>query len=136
MIAAEKGVEDEWQVETAGTWGREGLKAPEGAQEVMQARGIDLSDHRSRIINRDIMETAHLILTMERGHKEALQVEYPDLADRVYLLAEMVGETTDISDPIGGHLSGFEETAQEIERILRDGFQQINRLAGVAGLET
>lgn len=136
LITAEKGVGDNWIVETAGTWGREGMNASEGAQKVMQARGVDLSSHRSQIVNRGIIETADLVLTMERGHKEALQVEYPDLAGRIYLLSEMAGENAEISDPIGGPLSGYEETAREIERILREGFHQIEHLAGAGKLES
>ena len=132
MIAAEKGVEGDWLIDTAGTWGREGMNASEGAQAVMQARGIDLSNHRSRIVNRGIIEAADLVLTMESGHKEALQVEYPDLASRIYLLSEMAGGSAEISDPIGGPLSNYEETAREIERILREGFRRIERLAGSA----
>lgn len=128
QIVNEMGVGENWQVETAATWGREGMMASEGAKTVMKARGIDLSSHRSRIVNRGIIESADLVLTMERGHKEALQVEYPDLADRIYLLSEMVGESSEISDPIGGPISGYENTAQEIERILREGFDRIERL--------
>lgn len=136
QIVDEMGVGENWQVETAGTWGREGMMASEGAQAVMKVRGIDLSNHRSRIVDRGIIETADLVLTMERGHKEALQVEYPDLAGRIYLLSEMVGESNEISDPIGGPLSGYETTAQEIERILRDGFDRIERLVSSGKLES
>jgi protein-tyrosine-phosphatase len=136
LIVDEKGVGENWQIETAGTWGREGMAASEGAQAVMLRSGIDLGSHRSRIIDRGIIEKADLVLTMERGHKEALQVEYPDLAGRIYLLSEMAGESAEISDPIGGPLSGYEDTAQEIERILREGFHRIERLAGSSDLES
>jgi protein-tyrosine-phosphatase len=95
----------------------------------LTARGLDASTHRSREISREILESFDLVLTMENNHKEALQFEFQDLANRVFLLSEMVEQNFDIADPIGGSQSDYERTADQISQILRDGFDKIVRLA-------
>ena len=69
---------------------------------------------------------------MEKGHKEAISIEFPEVKEKVYLLSEMVGEYHDIRDPIGGTMDDFRETVEELDRILTDGFEEISRLAGVS----
>lgn len=39
---------------------------------------------------------------MEQRHKEALQVEFSAVAQRVFLLSEMAGGTWDVPDPSDG----------------------------------
>jgi protein-tyrosine phosphatase len=70
----------------------------------MKTMGLDTSGHRSRRVTGEMMADFDLILTMEAGHKEALLVEFPELAGRIYMLSEMVGDRRDIADPIGGPL--------------------------------
>jgi len=119
----------EWRIESAGTWASEGNPVVRNVQQVMQERGLDVSDHLSRSISRDLLEEFNLVLTMERGHKEALQAEFPDLADRIYLLSEMANLEHDVEDPIGGPVEDFRATAKEIEEILRREFERIHELA-------
>jgi protein-tyrosine phosphatase len=66
---------------------------------------------------------------MERSHKEALSVEFPDLAKRIYLLSEMAGATHDVHDPYGGSIADYRDTARELESLLEKGFDHIVRLA-------
>lgn len=122
-------VGSDWRVESAGTWAAEGQPASEGAVAEMGARGLDLSSHRSRCVSRELMQPFKLILTMERGHKEALQVEFPELADRVFLLSEMDGKVEDVDDPYGGTAQDYQVAAQTLERYLVDGFERIQALA-------
>lgn len=117
----------EWRIESAGTWGFENLPAAQGAQLVMQTRGLDLSEHRSRIVTASIIQNADVILTMERGHKESLAIEFPEHRQRIFMLSELIGQAFDIPDPIGGPLSGYEQTAQDIEQILAQGSDTIMR---------
>jgi protein-tyrosine-phosphatase len=129
QIANQVYADPNWQVESAGTWAIDGALASEGAQQVMSKRGFDLSNHRSRIVKRELLQAVDLVLTMERGHKEALRIEFPGFASRIYMLSEMIDQVRDIQDPIGGPLSEYEFTAQEIERILTQGYEKIKRLS-------
>ena len=119
----------EWRIESAGTWAPEGAPAAEKAQQVLWKKGIDLTLHRSRSVTREMLEQFNLILTMERGHKEALRVEFPRLAQRIFLLSEMAGKSHDIHDPIGGSLADFQDTADELYSLLSRGLENICRLA-------
>ena len=56
-------------------------------------------------------------------------MEFPQVADRVYMLSEMVGERMDIADPIGGPLEEYEETARELDLMLKQGFNRILQLS-------
>ncbi len=121
-----------WQVESAGVWAEDGTPAIKGAQIVMTERGLDLSDHLSRNLTRSMVRDANLVLSMESGHKEALQAEFPQYADRIYLISELVGKTHDIRDPVGGMQVDYEDTARELERILSEGMARIESLVGTA----
>lgn len=118
-----------WRIESAGTWTKPNLPPMPNALQAMQQRNLDISQHRSRPVSREILNQFHLILTMESGHKEALQVEFPEVARRVFMLSEMAGLQKNIPDPIGGKKEEYEKTAGAIEQMLVDGCQKIIELA-------
>lgn len=118
-----------WRIESAGTRAAEGLPASQNSQIAMADLGLDIRDHRSRPVDLVPLEDFDLILTMEADQKEALQIEFPHLAGRIFQLSEMAGETHDIDDPIGGPLDEYEATAREIDRLLAMGFRRILALA-------
>lgn len=120
---------ENWRVESAGTWASEEQPAAGKAQAVMEAWGLSLGFHSSRSVTRQMLRQFNLILTMERGQKEALQIEFSEIGKRVYLLTEMVGLVYDIHDPIGGSLAAFQATADEIKDILERGAARISQLA-------
>lgn len=130
---AERGMAEGWEVSSAGTWGANGLPAAQEAVEVMAVRGIDIGSHRSRVVSSDMVKSADLILTMEKGHKEALQVEFPEKKGQIFLLTEMVGQSQDFADPIGKPLEAFEQAADDLERILEKGFVEILNRAREGG---
>jgi protein-tyrosine-phosphatase len=117
-----------WRIESAGTWALEGQPAAEKSRLVMQRRGLDLSQHRSRTVTAEILRSFDLILTMEGSHKEALRVEFSTDRGKIYLLSEMVGLLYDVPDPIGSDEADFEATANEIGDLLARGFPKILRL--------
>ena len=119
----------DWRIGSAGTWTIVGEPATENAIWVLGKRGIDLSSHLSRPVSAGMVEGYQLILTMERGHKEALRIEFPQVAGRVHLLSEMIGKIFNINDPMGGTLTDFEETATELDQILSQGYDKILSLS-------
>ena len=127
-LLARNGMLDRIQVESAGTWAEEGLPATSLARQVLAERGLDLSDHRSRCLTGELLHPFDLILVMEEGHREALRVEFPDIAERLYLLANMVDEDYSIPDPIGGTLESYRALAEELADLLERALPRI-RLA-------
>jgi protein-tyrosine-phosphatase len=120
----------EWRVESAGTWAPESQPPLPRALQTAQQMGLDISAHRSRNLNARLVATFDLILVMERSHKEALQVEFPHYAHKVYLLSEMIGQTYDIADPVGKPQVDYNDAANQIEAILARSMDRIRSLAG------
>ncbi len=119
----------DWQVRSAGTWTTDGLPAVGEAIRRAQQLGLDISAHRSQIIDSKLMKFADLILVMEQGHREALQSEFPESAYKVHLLSEAAtGASYDIADPMTSRLDT--NVAAEIDELIHDGFDRICALVG------
>jgi protein-tyrosine-phosphatase len=100
----------EVQVSSAGTG------ACEGAYLVGLERGLDLSGHRARLLTRELVEQADLILTMARHHRA--RVDELGGEGKVFVLGEYSGRGGDeVSDPFGGDLGVYRDTCQELEAL-------------------
>ncbi len=101
LVAAFADLDVEVDVSSAGFL-FDGHPASDTAAKVVRERGLDLSAHRSRIVNRQLLDDADLVLTMERGHARDLVLEF-DNAEKVHTLkafAELVfGLTAEDHDP-------------------------------------
>jgi protein-tyrosine-phosphatase len=125
-----EGNQGEWRVESAGTWAFEGEHAAAKSITLMEERGRDLRSHRSRGVTPQMLRQFDLILTMERGHKEALRAEFPEVGERTFVLTELIDEIRDIRDPMGGFLEDFKTTIRDLEDIIERGYEKILRLVG------
>jgi len=119
----------QWRVGSAGTWAIDGFSMAQKTDWVLKQMGHEPGNHKSMSVDRDLLASYNLILTMEQGHKEALKIEFPESANKVYLLSEMIGLSYDIPDPIGKSSQEFIDTYRELTQILRTGFEHIDRLA-------
>ena len=127
---SQQGIADNWRVGSAGTWTVDGLPPAKNSElTISSLYKIDIQEHRSRSVDRELLNSFDLILTMERGHREAIKVEFPELAERVFLISEMLGEDNEIVDPVGGPILEYRQTARELDRILTNGFDRIRQLA-------
>lgn len=79
--------------------------AHEISQKIALQHGIDMSAHRARQINLDILKWADLILVMENGHKRELLYKYPWLEGKVFRYGE--SHQVDIPDPYRRPESAF-----------------------------
>jgi protein-tyrosine-phosphatase len=112
----EQGVEV--TVTSAGTGAWDGAPASEGAYLVGLERGLDLSGHRARLLSREVVEQADLILTMARHHRA--RVDELGGEGRVFVLGEYAGREGDdveVSDPFGGDLGVYRDTCVELEAL-------------------
>ncbi len=125
---ARRGVARQWQIQSAGTWTERGLPATQFSQTVMARRQIDLAEHRSLPVDGELLRAADVVLVMTRNHQEALQAEFPEAADRVYLLSQLVNRSFDIEDPYGSGLDDYEVCADEIQNILTNGWTRLVEL--------
>ena len=131
-LAARRGEADHWQIRSAGTWTEPGRPATKLSQAVLRRRSIDLSGHRSHLIDADMLGEAAVILVMTRHHQEAVQAEFPEIRHKVYLLSQLVDRSFDIEDPYGGSLDDYELCATDLQNILTDGYDRLVELSGRA----
>ena len=68
----------------------DGESPPADTIAVMAELGLDISGHRSRIVQPEMVRAADLVVTMERSHARSLAVDVPDAADKVHTLGAVV----------------------------------------------
>ena len=119
-----------WRIESAGVWAADGVPATENAKTAMKERGLDIQDHRSRVVSAKMLSEFDLILTMEVRHREFIQDVFPPHAARVHMLSEMVDAEEDIEDPVIGTLEDYRATADHIVDLLERGYNRILALVG------
>jgi protein-tyrosine-phosphatase len=118
-----------WQVRSAGLNALGGAIPTDEAIQAMKEFGYNVIDHRARRLTRGDAEAANLILVMTYNHRKLFKERFPEHADRVHLLSEMVGQRFDISDPYGGSLMTYRNTAAQIIQLVKDGYTNIIALA-------
>jgi protein-tyrosine-phosphatase len=124
-VAIERGL-PEIEVASAGTSAWDGASASDGALLVGMERRLDLSGHRSRQLTRAIVAESDLIFTMGPHHLE--RVEALGGRGKAYLLTAYPDAGTTgrpISDPMGGELEVYRNTADELETEVRRVFDRL-----------
>ena len=109
------------EVLSAGTAAWDGQPASAGASEAAARVGLDLTAHRSRRPDADLLSGADLVLVMEREHASAAEALGAD-PRRTHVLSEWPepGEPAlAVSDPFGGSLEAYEECLSRIQRHVR-----------------
>ena len=112
---------------SAGTWAMENQPASGHAITVMAERGVDISKHRGRMVTRDELAAADVVIVMTRSHRDALSAEFPESRLKLHLMSELKERTFDIDDPYGGILSEYQQSAQELQELVEGGYQTILR---------
>src|SRR5467141_2337045 len=113
-------------VTSAGTGAWDGAPASEGAYLVGLERGLDLSGHRARLLTRELVVEADLILTMARHHRA--RVDELGGEGQVFVLGEYggrEGDEAEVSDPFGGDLDVYRDTCAELEALLQNAVDRI-----------
>jgi glycine hydroxymethyltransferase len=110
--------------------GRPGLKASSAgvstypgqspsphAVEVLAKMGIDISTIRSKPLTERLVQEATWIIAMTRGHLDSIFYQYPEAAEKTYLLREFEpgADSLDIADPIGMGIEAYEDARDSIE---------------------
>lgn len=116
MLQEELG--DNWSggvILSAGLAAFSGAPASKEAREVMSEEGIDLSAHQARILTRQEIDEADLVIVMTLAHKEAVLREYPSAGKKVFALGEFTTDGADVSDPFGQGVEVYRQCAAQIK---------------------
>lgn len=116
--AAARGLE-QVVVSSAGTGAWDGSPVSEGAYLVGLEHGLDLSGHSARMLTRDLVRAADLVLVMS-GHHLARVAELGG-EDKSHLLGAYAGRDdgrTEVSDPYGSDLDSYRATYAELHELI------------------
>ena len=115
-IAPERLLEFGGVVESAGTSAMPRMRASEEGVELLARRRIDLTRHRARRLDAEMVRAADHVFAMTADHARAAAALAPAAADRIELLDP---DGRDIADPIGGSLEVYRECVAALERAIR-----------------
>ncbi len=111
--AAEAGLTD-LSIESAGLVDHGGRPSPETAVEVAREYGIDLTDHRSTVVDEDLLAESDAVFVMDVSNVTRLRRRH-GTREGVYCLGAF-GNTREfeISDPYGGDRASFRRVYGEV----------------------
>lgn len=96
-----------------------GSPASQDALEAVLRFNLDLSNHKSKTISKDELETATIILTMTNEHKDLIVYSFPEYSEKIFTLYEYVlKEQKDIQDPFGCDFATYMNCAKEIKALI------------------
>ncbi len=104
-------------VMSAGINAAPGSRAAPEAIQTLEERGLDLAQHESQPLSDRVVRFADVILTMTRGHREAILSQWPDAEPRVHPIS---GGRNDVADPIGGPLELYRRCAEQLDAYLEN----------------
>ena len=120
---------EKWHIASAGCWAYPGMPATAKAITTVAGLGALLNDHASQLVSADLLSQYHLILCMENAHVDFIKSQFPEIANKVFLLSQMVGEEYEIDDPVGQSQKAYDRSAQIILSILQHGLERIRSLS-------
>lgn len=109
---------DEVQVSSAGLDAWAGDNASGHVVEILKEENVDLSQHRARRINHELMSEADWIIPMTQAQEEGLKHRFPQFIHKIRRLGNWGGNQRDILDPYMGSIEVYRQTAQEIRELL------------------
>jgi len=109
---------------SAGTFAGNGIPASKNALKVMTDYNIDLKNHRSQILTRELVENIDHIFTMTKGHRLQVASINAGLEAKTKLLLDFsIGGN--VADPFGGSYTVYKECFEQMKQALDNLFLQI-----------
>ena len=104
----------ELRVDSAGLSARD--KDPADATYIKMARdaNLDLSEHQSKRVTRDLLNGSDLILIMTPEQKGRLTQRYPESSGKVMLLGQWMDDRATISDPHKKSREAYQQVFDQI----------------------
>ncbi|PLZ04257.1 exopolysaccharide biosynthesis protein [Burkholderia sp. WAC0059] len=106
-----------------------GLCAIDGAdmdpvmQRLLAERGVEVGEHRSRRLTRDLVRAADLVLVTEQRQVSGVEKVEPTARGKVYTLGKW--ESSDVADPHGLDEAAYLESLELMERLVKEWLSRI-----------
>ncbi len=121
IIAQDQGEDysNGYEIGSAGLFAIDGMPAAQAALDTMLEYEIDLSRHRSRLIDQEMVNNADLVLVMTREHYLYMMEMFSESQGKIYLLGDFAGyDDQEIVDPYGMGIELYRECALQIKGML------------------
>lgn len=110
-------------VVSMGTLGIQDRPAADHAVRALSMLGVDLSQHRSRGLDRALLARADAVLVMAEEHAHSVALRAPEARDRIeriWLFSDEPDRLAEIDDPVGGEIHDFISCRDELIECLRN----------------
>jgi protein-tyrosine-phosphatase len=107
-----------FHAESAGLLALPGNSATFLAQKVAVEHGVDLAGHKAKRLSQKLVDWSELILVMEKSHKDELLADFPEAADKTFLMrrfARFGSRSRGIADPYGLQYDAYRFCYLDIE---------------------
>jgi protein-tyrosine phosphatase len=104
------------KVVSAGVAARQGERVSENSVTALKKVGIDLSQHSSQPLTRELVDDALAIFCMTESHRAMIELNFEPPPRHLYLFREFMPPPTEpqIADPFGGPLKLYEACRDEM----------------------
>jgi protein-tyrosine-phosphatase len=107
------------EVSSAGIGAWDGAPASEGSLLVGLENGLDLSQHRARLLTPDMARGADLVLAMSAQQRDrAAALGAGDRAHTLAAFAGVAGAAAEVQDPYGSDLEAYRSTYRQLEGLV------------------
>lgn len=112
----------DYEVSSAGIAAAPGMPASKHTLAILREKGLLSDAFSSRMLDEDMVRAATHIFAMAGHHIAAIAGEFPEHADKVYLVSEFAAEddlrSKDVSDPFGSGRAAYDDTHADLEKML------------------
>ncbi len=106
-------------VSSAGFYPNANRKSPSNATKAAAAYDVDLTSHRSVVVDDSMVATADLVFVMDYENLYRFTRRFPEEVEKVFLIGEIVNaDEIHIADPYGEDVEVFHRAYNELSRII------------------
>jgi len=126
---ASSNIPETWKVASAGTWTSSGLPAHPKAVIAAAILGLDITNHQTQEINSKLISEFDLVVVMENNHKEALELEFPQVVGKIVILGQIANVIKgEIPDPAKEGFADSDQIAELIDTSIKRSFSKLVQL--------
>ncbi len=111
-------------VGSAGIGALPAFPASDHAISVCAEENIDITDHRSRQVSREILDRSQIVFSLSKNHYDFLRLHYPEYQENGFLLKRFDRKKRrpagwSVADPIGEDKNFYKKVYREIKREIK-----------------
>lgn len=118
---------------SAGFYPHDGRQTPTWVAQLAAAYAIDLTQHRSRVVSADAVESADAIFVMDRRNYSDLVARFPSAEGKTYFLGRFAADGADIEDPYDANTDRARDCLQRMAQAIDGLISRIRAAESWAG---